>query len=109
MLERLGRNISHRVQFGLGESRERQLRESEARMGLPTGSLRQETDLNDIMDYGDDVQDVGAEVSSASVPSFADGLPQGEPSHQRYHYDDVDVLVAQMDQLTMGNMGAQSG
>ena len=40
LLERLGRNLPHRAQFGLGESRERQLCEIEARMGLPQGSLR---------------------------------------------------------------------
>ena len=38
-----------------------------------------------------DQGDLGSdEVYSASVPSFADGLPQGQPSYQRHEHHDVD-------------------
>ena len=53
------------VGVSLGESRERQLRELEARMGLMSGVFRQQ-DVDEELDYGD----MEADVSSASVPSF---------------------------------------
>lgn len=50
-----------------------------------------------------------SEVNSASIVSFTDGLPQGEPSHQRQTFADVDTLVASMDHLTLGRSIATSG
>ncbi len=56
-------------------------------------------------DLGETTLDLGArgtsrsvsEVNSASVVSFTDGLPQGEPTYQRQMHNDVDALVASMD------------
>ena len=46
------------------------------------------------MDRDDDPElNFDTDASSASVPSFRDGLPQGEPSYQRAEYSDVDQLV----------------
>lgn len=50
-----------------------------------------------------------SEVTSASVVSFNDGLPQGEPSFQRETHEHVDDLVASLDQLTLGRSAAASG
>ena len=55
-------------------------------MGLPQGSLRQDTDPNEILDYGDD----DMEADQASMASLTDGLPQALPSVQRHEHADVD-------------------
>ena len=68
-------------------------------------------------DLGESTFDVGmrvasgseSEVYSASVVSFNEGLPQGEPSFQRQDHDDVEALVASLDRLTMGHSAAASG
>ena len=55
------------------------------------------------MDQSDDPElNDGTDAHSASVMSFADGLPQGEPSYQRTEHADIDQLVQQLDELTMG-------
>ena len=77
-------------------------------MGLPTGILRQQEDVDEDMAL-EQVQQGSAEVESASVVSFNDGLPQGEPSHQQTEHIGVDDLVQQLDALTMGNINAESG
>ena len=68
-------------------------------------------------DLGESTFDVGmrvvsgseSEVHSASVLSFTEGLPQGEPSFQRQDHNDIDALVASLDRLTMGQSAATSG
>ena len=50
------------------------MRQIEQRMGLNTGVLRQ-PNVDEEMDYGEDI-----EVSSASIPSFQDQLPQLMPA-----------------------------
>ena len=56
-------------------------------MGFNTGALRQ-PNVDEEMDYGEDI-----EVSSASIPSFPDQLPQSMPDQRQSSFDDVDQLI----------------
>ena len=61
---------------------------------MTVGTLRQQEDVDEEMDQSDDPElNDGTDAHSASVMSFADGLPQGEPSYQRTEHADVDQLV----------------
>ncbi len=108
LVDRVVVGLQQQKGSAIGESRERQLRELERRMGLPTGILRQQEDVDEEMG-SEQVQQDSAEVNSASVVSFTDGLPQGKPSHQQTKHIGVDDLVQQLDALTMGNINAESG
>ena len=70
-------------------------------MGLTCGVFRQQ-DVDEELDYGD----MEADVSSASVPSFNTHLPQNTPQYRQGSFDDIEQLVDQLDQLTMGVIDA---
>lgn len=49
-----------------------------------------------------------SQVTTASIISLNDGLPQGEPLFQRQLNDDLDTFATVMDQLTIGRSVAAS-